>query len=133
MPCDLAHLSNIHIKWTPNQNLIWFTTPVSGGYKSSVYSGWQFQKRVLLTSWYIYWYFFCDLSSRLYFNMSNSSLYPSSLVWWYALIWWVCVFSHSRKLFCFSKALFFRKKSHHICRLVYQNLQYSFLYPNILL
>ena len=63
--------------------------------------------------------FLCSWSSRLSCKMSKSTLDPSSLVWWSALICCVCVFSHSRKI------------SHHLCMLVYQNLQYPSLFHKI--
>ena len=99
--------------------------------KSSVYLRWKYQQRVLSPSWHIYSYCSCTWSSRLSCKMSNSSLDPPSLVWWYALIWWVCVFFHSKKTLLFAQALFFRTRAHHLCRLVYQNLQYPSMFPQI--
>ena len=68
------------------------------------------------------WYCFYTFQYRLYCKISSSYLKKSSLVWWYALICSICVFSHSRKTLMSAQYLLFITRAHYLCRLVSKKL-----------
>ena len=65
---------------------------------------------MLSTYWHIYWHCFCTWSSSLPFNMINYLLNLSYLMLWYALIWRIWVFSHSRKTLLFAQYIFLEQE-----------------------